>query len=257
MIALALAAWLAAPALPHPLAAPGDDFHWQGKLAAGQTIRIQGINGAIHASAATGAEVVVSATKRARKSDPDDVKIEVVTGTDGVTICAVYPGRHGKTNRCDGEGHNDQDTENNDTEVEFTVAVPVGVLFEGGTVNGDVDAIGLDADATASTVNGSVEVSTKGRAEASTVNGSIRATVGKTLVSDADFSTVNGGITLTMPADLACEFKANTVNGSIDSDFPITVTGRMNPSSLRGTIGAGGHRLSLNTVNGSIRLRKS
>lgn len=257
MIALVLAALLAAPAVPSTPAGPGDDFHWKGKLAAGQTIRIQGINGAIHATAGSGPEVVVSATKKARRSDPDDVKIEVVPGTGGVTICAVYPGRHGKTNHCDGNGHNDQDTDNNDTEVEFTVTVPAGILFSGGTVNGDVDAVGLDADAEATTVNGSVEVSTKGRAEATTVNGSIRATLGKTLNSDVDFTTVNGGITLTMPADLACELKANTVNGSIDSDFPITVTGRMNPSSLRGTIGAGGHRLNLTTVNGSIRLRKS
>ena len=257
MIALALAAWLTAPALPLNPAGPGDDFKWKGKLAAGQTVRIRGINGAVHASAGTGAEVVVSATKRSHKGNPDDVKIEVVESSAGVTICAVYPGRHGKTNRCDADGHNDQDTENNDTEVEFTVAVPAGILFSGSTVNGDVDAIGLDADAEAVTVNGSVEVSTKGRAEATTVNGSIRATVGKVLNSDAEFTTVNGGITLTMPSDLACEFKANTVNGSIDSDFPITVMGKMNPNSLRGTIGAGGHRLSMTTVNGSIRLRKS
>ncbi len=257
MIALALAAWLAGPALPTLPARTDPDFQWKGKLNAGQTIRIMGINGAIHASAASGAEVSVSAKKHARKSDPESVKIEVVQGSNGVTICAVYPGRHGKTNKCTADGRNEQDSENNDVEVEFTVAVPAGVLFDGSTVNGDVDAIGLTADASATTVNGSVEVSTKGRAEATTVNGSIRATVGKTLDSDAEFNTVNGGITLTMPADLACEFKANTVNGSIDSDFPITVTGKMNPNSLRGTIGAGGHRLSMNTVNGSIRLRKS
>lgn len=257
MIALALAAWLAGPAVPMVPADTDGDFHWKGKLAAGQTIRIVGINGAVHASAASGPEVVVSARKHARRSDPESVKIEVVTGSDGVTICAVYPGRHGKTNRCEGNGHNDQDTDNNDTEVEFTVSVPAGVLFDGSTVNGDVDALGLTADAMATTVNGSVEVNTKGRAEATTVNGSIRATVGKTLNSDAEFTTVNGGITLTMPSDLACEFKANTVNGSIDSDFPITVTGKMNPNSLRGTIGAGGHRLSMSTVNGSIRLRKA
>ncbi|HTO74024.1 MAG TPA: hypothetical protein VMJ30_09395, partial [Gemmatimonadales bacterium] len=199
MIALALAAWLAGPALPIPPANTDGDFQWKGKLNAGQTIRIVGVNGAIHAYATSGAEVTVSAKKRARKSDPESVKIEVVQGSDGVTICAIYPGRHGRTNSCRGDGHNDQDNDNNDVEVEWTVAVPASILFDGSTVNGDVDAIGLTADASATTVNGSVEVSTKGRAEATTVNGSIRATVGKTLNSDAEFTTVNGGITLTMP----------------------------------------------------------
>src|SRR5437899_929890 len=46
-------------------------------------------------------------------------------------------------------------------------------------------------------------------------------------------------------------------NGDIETDFPLMVTGRLGPRSLHGTIGSGGRRLALETVNGSIRLRKS
>jgi len=253
MIVFALAL-LAAPAPRHPVA---DDFHWKKKLAAGQTIHIQGINGSVHATGSTGSEVEVSATKRARKGNPDDVKIEVVEGSDGVTICALYPNRHGETGHCNDRHHDDGNNRDDDVTVDFTVSVPAGILFDGSTVNGEMSVLGLSDDASGSTVNGSVEVATKGRAKASTVNGQVRVTMGKALDGDEDFSTVNGGITLTMPADLACEIRANTVNGSIDSDFPITVTGKMNPNSLRGSIGSGGHLLRLNTVNGSIRLRKA
>ena len=42
---------------------------------------------------------------------------------------------------------------------------------------------------------------------------------------------------------------------SIDTDFPITIKGRFGPKHMSGTIGRGGRRLVLETVNGSIELR--
>ncbi|HEV2750413.1 MAG TPA: DUF4097 family beta strand repeat-containing protein, partial [Gemmatimonadales bacterium] len=84
------------------------------------------------------------------------------------------------------------------------------------------------------------------------------ASMGKATWTDAlDFATVNGGITLDLPANLSTEVKASTVNGEIETDFPLTITGRFGPRRLNGTIGSGGRRLALSTVNGSIRLRKA
>lgn len=241
-----------------PVAPPrADDFHWKGKIPAGQTIEIRGINGGIRATAGTGPEVEVTGVKHARKSNPDDVKIEVVTSASGVTICAVYPGRHGRTNSCEAGGHGDNNTEDNDVSVEFTVTVPDGVQLVASTVNGDVGANSLGSHVEATTVNGSIDVTTKGAAEATTVNGSIRVRMGTSMTADAEFTTVNGDITVSFPTGLSCDFEANTVNGSIESAFPVTVTGRMKPTSMRGTIGAGGKQLKLSTVNGSIELQKS
>jgi DUF4097 and DUF4098 domain-containing protein YvlB len=47
------------------------------------------------------------------------------------------------------------------------------------------------------------------------------------------------------------------VNGGIETDFPLTVKGKWVGRRLDGTIGAGGRRLELETVNGSITLRKA
>ena len=55
---------------------------------------------------------------------------------------------------------------------------------------------------------------------------------------------------------LSANLDARTVNGSIESDFPITVSGRMNPRELHGQIGQGGRSLDVETVNGSIRVRR-
>ena len=246
----------AAVPLARPAAAQGE-FHWKGQIAAGKTIEIKGVNGDVSAVAGSG-EVEVTAVKHARNSDPDEVKIEVVPSEEGVTICAVYPSDGRRENTCEWGDHGHMNTHDNDVRVNFTVRVPAGVRFAGHTVNGEVDAANLSGDVEAHTVNGSIRVSTSGSAEASTVNGSITASVGRAQWTDAlEFPTVNGGITLELPANVSTEVRASTVNGNIETDFPLTVTGRLGPRRVTGTIGSGGRRLALETVNGSIRLRKS
>jgi putative adhesin len=249
-------ALLAAAAAPAVGAAQGD-FHWKGKIAAGKAIEIKGVNGDVNAVAGSG-EVEVTAVKHARRSDPDEVKIEVVPSEDGVTICAVYPSEGRQENSCEAGEHGHTSTHDNDVRVDFTVHVPEGVRFVGKTVNGAVEAANLASDVSANTVNGNIRISTSGYAEAETVNGSIVASLGRANWSDAlDFHTVNGGITLDLPANLSTEVRAQTVNGDIVTDFPLMVTGRLGPRRLHGTIGNGGRRLELATVNGTIRLRKA
>jgi DUF4097 and DUF4098 domain-containing protein YvlB len=242
--------------LAWPVAA--EDFQWRGRLAPGKTVEIKGVNGAIEATLADGDEVEVTATKRGHKSDPGAVHVEAVEHAGGVTVCAVYPDADGGRNECrPGEGGRMR-TRNNDTEVHFTVRIPRGVGFSPKTVNGDVEAAELEGDVDAHTVNGSIQVSTTGRAEAETVNGSIRARAGRAdWAGDAEFKTVNGSITLTLPSSTGAEVRASTVNGEIETDFPLTVSGRVSRRHLSGTIGGGGRTLEMETVNGSIQLRKS
>jgi len=236
----------------------GDDFEWRGTVAAGKTIELVGVNGSIDASAGSGAEVQVTASKHARRSDTDEVQIRVVEHADGVTICAVYPSsRRGEVNECKAGGRGQNNTRNNDVEVEWTVRVPRGVLFVGRTVNGDVAARGLTAAAEAYSVNGDITVETTSWAQASTVNGSITASIGATLWDgDAEFDTVNGRITVDLPRDASFAVRASTVNGSMNTDFPLTVRGKWGPKRLSGTVGEGGGTLSLSTVNGDMTLRR-
>src|SRR3954471_835580 len=56
----------------------GNEFRLSEALAAGRTLEIRGVNGNVSAEPASGGEFEVVATKRARRSDPDEVRIEVV-----------------------------------------------------------------------------------------------------------------------------------------------------------------------------------
>jgi hypothetical protein len=233
-----------------------DHFSWHQKLAPEQFIEIRGVSGDIRAEGYDGAEVQVTAEKSGR--DAEQVRIEVVPSSDGVTICAVYPSRdRDGENRCEaGGGH--MNTRDTHARVGFTVKVPKNIRFIGATVNGAVAADGLGRWARVSTVNGSVHVSTAAWAEASSVNGSIFARFGKAdWPGTLHLSTVNGRIEVQIAGDLNTDIETSTVNGSIDSDFPMTVSGRMRRGSIHGTIGSGGRELRMSTVNGDMELHKA
>lgn len=234
-----------------------DRWNWHGRVAAGRTVAIHGVNGDVSAEPASGNEVEVTADKHGRRSDPDDVRIEVVEHDGGVTICALYPNSRGRQTSCGVNGANNNNVNNNDVQVDFVVRVPRGVHFEGNTVNGDVEATNLDGNVEINTVNGGAQLETSGgEAHATTVNGSVTATVRALGTANMKFETVNGGITVTLPQGLSADLDAETVNGSITSDFPISVQGRLSPRHLLGRIGQGGRQLEMETVNGSIRIRQ-
>lgn len=236
-----------------------DTWTWRKDIAAGRTVEIKGINGDIVATAATGNEVEVVARKRAKRSDTQDVRFEVVEHAGGVTICAMYPTPRGKQpNECAPGKGGRMNTSNNDVEADFEVRVPGAVAFTGRTVNGSVRATNLAHDVAAHTVNGSVRVSTTGVAQASTVNGGVDVSMGRANWSDElEFSTVNGSVTLSLPESVSADVEASTVNGSFSSDWPMTVRGKWGPKRIRGQIGTGGRELTLSTVNGDIELRRN
>jgi hypothetical protein len=233
------------------------DFRWHGSVQQGRSIEVKGVNGDVRAEPSGSNEVEVEAVKTARRDNPADDRIEVVPHAGGVTICAVYPSRDGnKPNECVPGSGGRMTVQNNDVTVRFVVRVPAGVTFVGRTVNGEVEADRLNGDVDLHTVNGSVTFSTTGGGRAETVNGSIRGDMGRADWSDTNsFKTVNGSIILRFPDSLSTEVRASTVNGDITSDFTMS-TSRVSRRRLEGTIGGGGRMLALESVNGSIAVKR-
>ena len=233
------------------------DFEWRGLVAQGHRIEIRGVNGAVRATMTSGSEVEVIATENGTGSFPaPEVRIEVVTHAEGVTICARYPDRNGDLNECPPDGGNIS-VGHSEVQISFAVRVPAGVDFVGRTVNGVVEAVDLLSDVSVSSVNGDVRVSTAGLADASTVNGSITASIGRSdWDRDLHFTTVNGQIALEIPFDTNADVKGSTLTGQISTDFPLVIeqVGFFRSYTLRGRLGIGGPVLSLSTINGNIAL---
>ncbi|MGQ0642934.1 MAG: DUF4097 family beta strand repeat-containing protein [Gemmatimonadaceae bacterium] len=239
------------------------DFEWQGRIAAGRRLYVRNLNGSIRVQRATGDNAEVSAVKRWRRGDPEDVKVElrkVGSGEGDVLVCALWFER----TECDEDGYetkndrNSWNNRNNDVSVEFTVRLPAGVKLVTSTVNGGLDIEGATSSVEATTVNGEIHAaSTGGPVVAETVNGSIEVRMREMGTEPLEFSTVNGSITVYVPDEINAELDMRTVNGRVSSDFPLTVRGRINPRHLRATLGKGGQRLEFSTVNGSVELRKN
>jgi hypothetical protein len=240
------------------------EFRWEGALSSGRTIYVRNMNGGIRVERASGGEVQVLAEKSWRRGNPADVRIEVTrigSGGQDVLVCAWWR----QTTDCDEQGYrtdNDRGDRwrdrNDDVAVEFTVRVPAGVRLDITTVNGGLEIRGATSVVEASTVNGGIRAeSSGGPVNASTVNGDIEVRMGDSGNQNLSFETVNGSIEVYVPDGLNADVEMQTVNGRVGSDFPMTLSGRINPRRIRATIGSGGRRISLETVNGSVELRKS
>jgi DUF4097 and DUF4098 domain-containing protein YvlB len=232
----------------------GDTWRWTGKLNPDQLLQIKNVNGAIEADGSSGDTIEVVAEKSGE--DRDQVRVEMVNGPDGVTICAVYPG---EGNSCTAGSDYHQRVHDVHAKVDFTVKLPRNLRFDARNVNGSVRAEGLGRVVHATTVNGGVTVSTDSWAEASSVNGSVTVRMGSAdWQGTLKISSVNGSINLDVPSNLNTEVRFHSVNGSLDTDLPLTIShtsGRWGPKSIEGTIGSGGRELDVNTVNGSVRIR--
>lgn len=267
---LLVAGLLVLMTVPAVVAQP-TDFRWSGQIQRGKAVEIKGVNGSVRAEFSSGNQVEVTAVKTARRSDVNSVSVQVVQEDGNVTVCAVYPTpdrrrdprnssrseRDYQPNACRPGSAGHMNVDDNDVRVDFTVKVPVGVRFFGKTVNGNIDATALRADAAVETVNGTITLETTGTGSAVTVNGSIDASMGaSTWTEPLEFRTVNGSITLRLPKDVNANVHAGMMSGGFESDFPLMVKsfGGRN-RHVDGTIGKGGRDLDLHTVNGRIRLQ--
>jgi hypothetical protein len=256
-----------------------ETWTWDGRVASGNWFRLASVNGPVTVEASSDNMVHVRAEKDAgSRGRISDVGFQVVQDGGDVRICAVW-----RDDLCDDEGihrRRDRDRDDDDdrryTKVRFTVKIPSGVRLSAGTVNGEMRVRDVSSEVRASTVNGrmevrnvggpvrantvngAVEVSTRnGPVEATTVNGSVDVRMSAfSREGDMKFSTVNGDITVETPASLDARVRLGTLHGSISSDYPVQLSGRFGPRRAEGTIGRGGREIEMETVNGSIELRK-
>lgn len=245
-----------------PLTAQDGDFEWRGDLEPGEVLEVKGITGSIQAVLASGRSARVTARKRGSESDFDEVEIRVVEDPDGITICAVYGdrGRDGSSCRTDwdDDDRDDRDRRKKDVDVsvDYVVELPEGVDFYAAMVTGDVEVDDVRSDVNATSVTGDVVVSTTGSIEATSVSGDLDLRPGR-VDRSRRYRSVSGDITMRLPADLEADVTFESLSGDLDSDFELDVEDRDDRwigSSISGTIGDGGPRLSFSTVSGDVRL---
>ncbi len=142
--------------------------------------------------------------------------------------------------------------------VSFHLMVPEASDLDLETVNGGIEIEGVQGDIRFEAVNGGIRLTDLGGdVRGSTVNGGVvvRLDGDRWRGRSLDVDTTNGSVTLHFPEEYSAEVETGTVNGSIDLAFPVMVQGKIG-TSLRFTLGDGGTRVRVRTVNGDVRLTR-
>ena len=150
--------------------------------------------------------------------------------------------------------------DNHGASVNYELSVPANTNLDGITsVNGGIEISGVFGNIKAETVNGGINIEdASADLKLETVNGGIDARLAS-LTGDqrVDCETVNGKINLYLPDNADARVSVETVNGSIDGDdFSLDVEKGFVGRSMDGDIGSGSARLSADTVNGGVKIRK-
>lgn len=155
---------------------------------------------------------------------------------------------------------------------DFELRVPAGVRVELKTVTeGEIRVDGVRGDFDVSNVNGSIEMhGLGGSGNVRTVNGPIVVDFVASPGAQSEFSTVNGNVDVTFPADLSADLQLKTQFGELWSDFDVTslpvepmvrkTKGGKTVIKRGGTVvrvADGGPRLSFETLNGDVLIRKA
>jgi len=188
-------------------------------------------------------EVNFRATKRGPSQNLDLVDIVIDSRPDHLRVESKYPRFH----------------KDIDVSVTYELTVPRSAsLNEVSNVNGDIEIAGVEGEIQVSTVNGSMDVSgCKSVVNAETVNGTINARWSQfPKEGEVSMNTVNGRLKLQLPGNVNADLEASSLNGSIHTDYPITVHSGFLSHKVEGTIGQGGPKIELHTINGSIDISK-
>jgi len=209
-------------------------------------LSVENINGDLAIDGWDQNRIEISAVKQAPTSERlDDLRVTMEQDGDDVTIRVEYPRQNNFT---DGEG----------PRVDFTIHVPRGTrVARVEFVNGDVDISGVSGDVEASSVNGGISgEKLGGHVDLSTVNGGVKLlAVGG--AGPIRLNSVNGDVTLILPKQFDARIVAGTLHGDITAIDGIDVDAKQFAgSSMRGVIGKGTMKVDLNTVNGSIDVRR-
>jgi DUF4097 and DUF4098 domain-containing protein YvlB len=237
------------------------DFRWEKALAAGSMVSLHNINGDVRVSLSTNGRVEVTGVKHGRYAD--DVTLEVVEGSRGITVCAM---NKNMDQECDEGGlrsHDDRrrrsgDRDWDDASIDIVVKIPKEMVVSASSVSGDVTVDGAEGRIRAGSVSGEVTVraARATSVRAASVSGDVDVRI-ENLSGDGDlnFNSVSGNVTAELPKNIDADVTMRSVSGSFDSDFPLTLNGRMNRHSLEARIGKGGRLLEVHTVSGDVRLR--
>jgi hypothetical protein len=239
-----------------------------------KTIDLDNVDGSVEVvgSASNDVELVVQKTLRADSQEQlavarREVSLNITPPGDALRLYVDGPFRC-ENHDCE-EARDDRGYE---VQMDFHLIVPRDATVHLRTVNrGRIRVEQLVGDFDLHNVNGGIEMKDiSGSGRARTVNGGISAVFQDPPRASCEFSSVNGEVELQLSKNASADFRFKTMNGSVYTDFPMTALPGRAPitehrgnrvvirtdGTIGGRIGAGGPEISVDTLNGDIRIQE-
>lgn len=220
-----------------------------------------------------------SGSASVRRTDADEIQLHGVKEAASVFAdiedTTVETAQNGDHLRITGDSGRNSFFGLGSKSISLDIGVPEGVAVERVSAgNGDATATGVAGDATLESTNGEVTArNVDGFVSLSSTNGPVRArgvaglngaettngdvdVVVPAVENDVSVASTNGTITAALAPGLDARVVASTTNGSITANGLPLDAGGSNDTSLRGTLGNGTHRLTVETTNGDIALNR-
>lgn len=218
-------------------------------LAPGGRVQISNVNGKIEVEPSNGNTVEVVAQKVAKAANAasakealERIEIREESSPSSITIETKLPRGGGWLSM-------------GNTQVKYSVRVPVGAEVKFSTVNGGVEVTGLSGRIIAETTNGGVTArDISGTIDASTTNGGVEVELSRVGEGGAKLECTNGGIRLRLPADAKASISASITNGGIDSSGLSIEATEKSRRRLEGRLNGGGAPIRLEGTNGGITI---
>lgn len=212
------------------------------------SFRLDNVNGSVKISTWDKTEIHVLATITADdQDDRENIVVDMQQTSVGVSVETRYKEKQNW-------GRN-----SNSGKVEYVVTVPSDTaLSDIDLVNGSLTINDVKGAINAELVNGSIKANgLANNGEFSSVNGSIKINYDEFAkdLDRIDVETVNGSIKVSVPQSLSATVEAETMHGSIKTDFGLVAEKNMfSGRHLSGEVGSGDIKITMESVNGSVKL---
>lgn len=198
-------------------------------IGANGTLKLKNFSGDVRIAGTSGTEVVVHAVRRATRERLDNIKLEITSSGNAVSI---------EANKRD---ENWREKNNNVVETDFDIKVPYGTQLDLYSFSGRIDVTGVAATINAETFSGDVMLDVTSASQLPALSG----------------ETFSGDIRVKVSGNASGRVEFNSFSGSVESDLPISMRSNRR-RNVSGDIGSGnGPTLNFKTFSGDLRIQKS
>jgi hypothetical protein len=219
------------------------------KLQPGAEVLVVGINGKVEIATSDTDTAEIFIERNAR--NPEDLNRRQITieHTDNsLTVRSERKGGGGFWSFLTGHGNVSE---------HVVLKLPRKISLEAKGVNGQVNVGEVDGNVRISGVNGKVEIAqTSGFAEINGVNGALTIAVKQLGERGLRISGVNGRVELRLHDGLNADLQARGMNGGVNSEMPEVSVQKDSSRNYSARIGNGGAPISLNGINGGVKLTR-